>query len=146
MAIKEMTQRITDVSEALAQGDDINFDNMSKQLIVMKDIVDQGFSETFASDEMEEIMSEKALADFGVEIVDSRTGNKIVEPGLGDTVIKTIDGEEVDGYTIDGFYDDFISTLETMKDSKTAGFKVALSNAMNSHDQEMANEIRGPTM
>ena len=146
MAIKEMTQRITDVSEALAQGDDINFDNMSKQLIVMKDIVDQGFSETFASDEMEEIMSEKALADFGVEIVDSRTGNKIVEPGLGDTIIKTIDGEEVDGYTIDGFYDDFISTLDTMKDSKTAGFKVALSNAMNSHDQEMANEIRGPTM
>lgn len=146
MAIKKMTQRITDVSEALAQGDDINFDNMSKQLIVMKDIVDQGFSETFASDEMEEIMSEKALADFGVEIVDSRTGNKIVEPGLGDTIIKTIDGEEVDGYTIDGFYDDFISTLDTMKDSKTAGFKVALSNAMNSHDQEMANEIRGPTM
>lgn len=146
MAIKEMKERITDVSEALAQGDYINFDKMAKQLIIMRDVVEQGFSETFAPDEMKEIMSEKTLAEFGVEIIDFATGKKIVTPGIGDTVIKTIDGEEVDGWAIDEFYNDFISTLETMKDSKTAGFKVALANAMNSYDQEMANEIRGPTV
>ena len=146
MAIKEMKERIADVSEALAQGDYINFDKMAKQLIIMRDIVEQGFSETFAPDEMKEIMSEKTLAEFGVEIIDITTGKRIVTPGIGNTVIKTIDGEEVDGCAIDEFYNDFISTLETMKDSKTAGFKIALANAMNSHDQEMANEIRGPTV
>lgn len=146
MAIKEMKERIADVSEALAQGDYINFDKMAKQLIIMRDVVEQGFSETFAPDEMKEIMSEKTLAEFGVEIIDFATGKRIVTPGIGDTVITTIDGEEVDGCAIDEFYNDFISTLESMKDSKTAGFKVALSNAMNSYDQEMANEIRGPTV
>ena len=141
-----MKERIADVSEALAQGDYINFDKMAKQLIIMRDIVEQGFSETFAPDEMKEIMSEKTLAEFGVEIIDFATSKRIVTPGIGDTVIKTIDGEEVDGCAIDEFYNDFISTLDAMKDSKTAGFKVALSNAMNSYDQEMANEIRGPTV
>lgn len=143
----KLKNNIETASASFARGDEFDFNTMSKQLIAMKEMTEDGIVNSFGIPDYKDLTDEKTLMDLDIDVVQ---GDEIVNPEyaqVGTLQITGVNGEAVDANDLDEKMNDIIDTFNSINGKEATAFKVALSNALTAQkDESLANEIRGPTM
>lgn len=144
---REIETKVELASAKLANGDNLNFDSMAKQLLTFQEMTEDGIITSFGIPDFNDLTDAKELGELGIEIVADMQGTP-VNPDFADMGylrIVSIDGEEVDGNDIAEYYDGIIEAISNATTAEKAAFGVALSNAMRGYDGATADLIRdGP--
>ena len=144
----QIKSNIETSAKNFANGDNYNFDTMSKQFIAMKEMVDEGIVSSFGTPDYKDLTNEKSLFELGVNITQGEL-DEIVNPEfaqVGDLRIVSINDEEIDATDLGDKMNDIIETFNSVKGKEATAFKAAMAIALTSNGEEsLANAIRGPT-
>jgi len=136
-------------SKNFANGDTYDFGTMSKQLIAMKEMAEDGIVSSFGIPDYKDLTSEKTLFELGINVTQGEA-DEIVNPDfaqVGDLRITSVNGEELDAAELGEKIDDIIDTFNSVKGKDATAFKAAMAIALTAnHEESLANAVRGPTV
>ena len=142
MVDTELRDNIQTSANGFANGDAYDFNTMSRQLIALKEMCDDGIVTSFGVPDYNDFVNEKTLFDLGVQVTQY---DEVVNPefaSVGELKITDVNGESIENIDIS----DIVDTFNAATGKNATAFKAAMAVALTANsDESLANAIRGPT-